>query len=369
MRPKFLEDISKITGNDELTLAYSGEFRDTLTDRIIELAETYFESSAQTAKLRKKTSFLVAECFQNVIRHGSKEAELIFDSPRRVESFVLRFHSGKCFILSENAVHNSNVDQLRALIEEVNSVDREKLRKLYRELLKKAEFTDHGGAGLGLIEMTRRSGNKLRYSFKKLDERYSVFHFMLILENKKEYNEETDYSDEFEQIESIISNLKTANQFLLYRGEFDKELVNPVTEMIEKNLDAQKRPLAVKVKYYHAAINIMNLISKHEIPPGGNKEGIISLGITDTGYSIHSRYSLSEEAGKRLEGILECVRAESQKEHNQPEDPKSGKLKYRSDDDLTGVFLQLSRISQSWDYGMNKLPDNSWMFSYEVHIQ
>ncbi len=369
MRPKFLEEISSISDRDELTLAYSGEFRDTLTDRIIELAETYFESSEQTPKLRKKTSFLVTECFQNVIRHGSKEAELIFDSPMRVESFVLRFHSGKCFILSENAVHNSNVDQLSALIEEVNSVEREKLRKLYRELLKKAEFTDHGGAGLGLIEMTRRSGNKLRYSFQKLDERYSVFHFMLVLESKKDHHEDSDFSEEFAQIESIISNLKSANQFLFYRGEFDKVLVNPVTEMIEKNLDAQKRSLAVKVKYYHAAINIMNLISKHEVPPGGNKEGVISLGITDTGYSIHSRYNLNEEAGKRLQGILECVRRESQADNNQQEDPKSGKMKYRSDDDLTGVFLQLSRISQSWDYILDELSDKSWLFSYEIHIK
>jgi len=362
-----LKEISAITADDDLTLAYSGEFRDTLTDRIIELAETYIESSEPSSRLRKKTSFLVAECFQNVIRHGSKDAELIFDSPRRVESFILRFRGGKCFILSENAVPNENVEQLKALLEEVNSVEREKLRSLYRELLKKAEFSDHGGAGLGLIEMTRRSGNKLKYSFKKLDDRYAVFHFMLVLENKSE-EADKDYSAEFDQIERIISNLKQENQFLVYQGEFDPDMVNPVTEMIERNLDAQRRSLAVKVKYYHAAINIMNLISRQEIPSADKKDSIISLGITDTGYTIHSRYTVDNATADRLTELLERVRRDGEREGDDIFDPEKGLEKIRREDELADIFIQLSRISRSWEFDLTEQPDSSSLFSYMVLI-
>ena len=158
MAPSFPVDITRTILKDDLTLAYAGEFRDTLTDRIIELSEIYLSSDETISKLRKKASFLVAECFQNVIRHGSKEAELIFDSPRRVESFVIRFYDKKCFILSENAIPNSSIGDLKSMLEDVNSIPRDQLRDMYIRLLAEAELSEKGGAGLGLIEMARGSG-------------------------------------------------------------------------------------------------------------------------------------------------------------------------------------------------------------------
>ena len=66
---KFYRDIHL----DDLTLAYSGEFTDSMTERIIDLSEAYLDSSIKLGKLKRRTSFLVAECFQNVVRHGMKE--------------------------------------------------------------------------------------------------------------------------------------------------------------------------------------------------------------------------------------------------------------------------------------------------------
>ena len=42
-------------------------------------------------------------------------------------------------------------------------------------MLSVSEFSDKGGAGLGLIEMAKKTGNKLDYDFVSLDNDYSYF--------------------------------------------------------------------------------------------------------------------------------------------------------------------------------------------------
>ena len=49
------------------------------------------------------------------------------------------------------------------------------LKQLYKEIIKGTEISDKGGAGLGFVDMARKSGNGLEYSFEKLDSEYSFF--------------------------------------------------------------------------------------------------------------------------------------------------------------------------------------------------
>lgn len=365
MVPSFPQDITNIITQDDLTLAYSGEFRDTLTDRIIELAETYLEKDREVAKLRKKTSFLVAECFQNVIRHGSKEAEFIFDSPRRVESFVLRFYDKKCFILSENAIPASKVDGLIAMLDDVNMVDRDALRDMYRRLLDAGEISEKGGAGLGLIEMARRSGNKLKYSFQPLDEEYRVFHLMLVLESPGKRDEEPDYSGDFIQIEQILTHLKSENHFLVYHGTLDHDFNVPISQMIERNLDAQVRPLALKVKYYHAAMMVMELVASHNLSVENNDAGVVALGITEEGYKIHSTSFVSpamkQEVARQLQALADAEGSIGSDHSGRSE----GAVTEKASDDFADLYLQLARIGRSWKYNF---VSRGGIFEFNYHV-
>ena len=64
---------------------------------------------------------------------------------------------------------------LREKLEQINQLDAKEIREVYRQMLSVAEFTDKGGAGLGLIEMAKKTGNKLDYDFISLDKDYSYF--------------------------------------------------------------------------------------------------------------------------------------------------------------------------------------------------
>ena len=111
-------DLIHAVKEDDLTLAYTGIFEDSMTNRIIELSEAYLESHEQMGKLKRKASFLVAECFQNVVRHGSKETESAFFSMGS-ESFIIRFKNIEFDhgILQKNQINAASESFLQTLPE------------------------------------------------------------------------------------------------------------------------------------------------------------------------------------------------------------------------------------------------------------
>ncbi len=350
MEASILKSLSKAIYKDALTLAYAGRFSDSLTDKIIGMAAVYLESNQEFNKLRKKTSFLVAECFQNVVRHSTKDTEPT-QNPAGNESFLIRFYDCKVFIASENTLPNEEVDGLKKKLDEVNRYDREELKALYRESLEKGEMSEKGGAGLGLIEMARKTGNKLHYSFMSVDEHTSAFYLMLVLEPEKDNVGFTDYSTELIQNEFIINSLRSANHFLLYHGDFAEDIIGPVVEMIENNLDALEGPLASKIKFYHAATETMQNISLLSLYDDDRNAGTLSMGKSDEGYSVNALNPVSKDTMEELTALLEQIKA--------GEEPR---------EETAHSFIDLARVSKKWSYDFETFEGLPLQFVYKVYI-
>ena len=367
MDSSILKDLCKDIYNDDLTLAYAGRFTDSMTDKIIGMAEIYIKSHQQIRKLRKRTSFLVAECFQNVVRHGEKDLD-----PSQIslgkESFLIRFVQNKCFIASENTLPNDEVDLLRKKLDEVNKYDREELKALYLRSLEDGSLSEKGGAGLGLIEMARKTGNKLHYSFMSLDDNRSTFYLMLVLEQEIEGVSVSDYSGEMIQIEGMMTALHMANQFLLYHGNFSNDIISPVIEMIENNIDSQEGSLAMKIKLYHATIESMQNICHLSLQENEKNVGTLSLGEEDQGFVINTQTAVDNTTKELLNQFLEELSSSSPEEL---EEKFKNKLKDEFDSNFDSTvpgFAALSRIGRSWNYSFEKREGMPEQFFYRVHI-
>ena len=367
MDSSILKDLSRSIYQDALTLAYAGTFSDELTDKIIGMAEVYIQSDTELSSLRKRTSFLVAECFQNVVRHSTKDTETVQASAGK-EPFLIRFYNGKVFIASENTLPNEDVESLRNQLDEINRYSRDELKAIYKESLEKGEMSEKGGAGLGLIEMARKTGNKLHYSFMSLDKHTSAFYLMLVLEPERDLEDYHDYSAEMIQNESIINALRSVNHFLLYHGDFAQEIIDPVVEMIENNLDALEGPLASKIRFYHTAVESMQNISRLSLYENDRKVGTLSLGKTIRGYSVNALNPVSEEVKIELRDLLEQIRElpldKAQRIIKNKQD--SGELPFTGE--VAQGFVDLARIGKSWNYSFESFEELPLQFIYKVYI-
>ena len=51
------------------------------------------------------------------------------------------------------------------------------LRKLHKEILNNNTFSEKGGGGLGFLDISRKSGSKLKFDFRPFDENFTYFDF------------------------------------------------------------------------------------------------------------------------------------------------------------------------------------------------
>ena len=64
-------------------------------------------------------------------------------------------------------------------MDKINSLNKEELGEFYKTSLRNNTISDKGGAGLGLIEISRKSGSKINYLFEPINNENSSFSLMV----------------------------------------------------------------------------------------------------------------------------------------------------------------------------------------------
>ena len=87
---------------------------------------------------------------------------------------------------------NEEVEKLKTRLDKVNSLSKEELRSFYREILDNNQISQKGGANLGMIDMARKSGEKLEYHFTKVNDSLTFFDLKVRISNKKKKKKDTE---------------------------------------------------------------------------------------------------------------------------------------------------------------------------------
>lgn len=100
----------------------------------------------------------------------------------RVGIVVIGHESGgDYYVYCGNKIYTQDIPKLKSNIENVRNLRKDELKALYRERRKMGIQPDSKGAGLGLIEMARRSSEPLSYSFEQIDDEFSFFSIKVIV--------------------------------------------------------------------------------------------------------------------------------------------------------------------------------------------
>jgi hypothetical protein len=78
-------------------------------------------------------------------------------------------------IITGNFVEQSDVGELKGRLEEINSMDKDEIKELYKSVLADGKMSEKGGGGLGMIDIARKSGEKLDFGFIPFGEGRSFF--------------------------------------------------------------------------------------------------------------------------------------------------------------------------------------------------
>jgi hypothetical protein len=352
--------------DEKICLAYLGLINDSITDKFIDLSEFYMVHSTNMGKLKNKTSFLIAECFQNTIRHREKEAKVT----NHKDYFQINAWDGGVVLSSCNLVQEKYVEDLRKKIAYINSLGAEELKKLHDEVLSSDGFSSKGGAGLGLIDMARKSGLPLRFNFSSVESNVSEFFIALEILNNTEAIHVPKISLYLKREIEFYKTLVKKDVLILYRGEFSKETLMPMIEMLEQNLVSGKEVSSNEKRRLVTLIEVLQNISKHGKTLDANKTGIFSIAEEGDSFVVESGNFIDKHEQEPLRKTLEAIKAMS------TDDIVALYKKRLVTPDITpegnsGLgLLEIARNSSknfSWEF--TETPENETFFSIKINLQ
>ena len=154
-------------------LIYKGELNHHITKLFTSMAEQKILQTSKEKTLRMKVFHIMVECLQNINKHSDD-----FDDPvNRIGNglFYVGEKENSYFVITGNKINNNKVESLKRRIDTLNKLSREDLFDLHKNQMQYGFLTERGGAGLGLIDIVRKTGEKLIYHFSPIDETSQFF--------------------------------------------------------------------------------------------------------------------------------------------------------------------------------------------------
>ncbi len=168
----------QFSGSGDILL-FKGKVTQEVIQDIHHTIEPVFENGVADPRKRKKYFTVLTEVLQNIFHHHNNSGA---DEMRSEGILKTVFKSDKAIELDAgNFMLLENVDLLKERISRINDMDEESLKAFYLESLSTTTLSDKGGAGLGLIEIARKSGSKLNCTFTPVNEHYAFFTLSVIL--------------------------------------------------------------------------------------------------------------------------------------------------------------------------------------------
>jgi len=169
-----INELDKELKNDGIVfLAYDGFLTQALIVAMTEALEKESESGELSMTTSTNILTIFIELCQNMMNYSKSQASL--QSRNDGKGMILVGHDkeiDKYYVLSRNLVNEKDKVAIEAKLSKVTSMAKEDLRQYYREMRKSGNNKHDKGAGIGFIEIARKS-EKMVYSFEKVEDIYS----------------------------------------------------------------------------------------------------------------------------------------------------------------------------------------------------
>lgn len=157
------------TASDRVLLLFQGNLTEELISYLVHFAEKSFLGAGVPILVQKRVINVLVESVQNIFHHSSKR----MCGPLTVTIAHLK---DKYRISATNFVDDQKTAELERKLKKAVSMNKEELRRHYIKKLgeKVSEKPAEGmGAGIGILDMARRSNQKVSYCFEETEDKNS----------------------------------------------------------------------------------------------------------------------------------------------------------------------------------------------------
>lgn len=183
MKQKTLWELEQCLETEGIILMFKGAVTPHVTASMLAMAEQRLEEVENNLTVRKRVFNIMVECLDNLFRHSETVVEdSLIDPIKRSSLFALRATKHGYTISTGNYLDIEHMQMLRQKLNAVNGLAKEELKNYYRNILQTDSRSLKGGAGLGIVDIARRSKNKLEYTFDIISPKRAYFSLQASIE-------------------------------------------------------------------------------------------------------------------------------------------------------------------------------------------
>ncbi len=173
---EYYDNLSK----GDVILAYKGSITSELINDVLEGVEKKLAEANEEGKTRKKIYNVLVESMQNLFHHIEEYHEGINENLDPKFGILVVEKDKDCYkVTTGNFINSSKIKYLKEKIDKINSLTKEELKDMYKFILNHQKLSAKGGGGLGLVDIARKTGNKLEYAFYNYNNNYYFFNLTI----------------------------------------------------------------------------------------------------------------------------------------------------------------------------------------------
>lgn len=164
----------------EIIIAFEGNVTHQVMKAVTSVVEERLDEEGEGEAIQRKVYHIMVECLQNINRHAEAFYGEVEDYPGRGAILVTK-RDDKYAVKTVNLIKNKHAKELNDFLNLINPLPDESLNDMYKSQLTDGHLSDKGGAGLGFIDIRRKTGTRFVFEFVEQDDETSFFIFTVLI--------------------------------------------------------------------------------------------------------------------------------------------------------------------------------------------
>ncbi len=156
-----------------ISIVYIGKFNQQIVTFFPALLEEQMAENSEDKKIKKRVFHTLVEILQNLQRHSDEITQ--FNVKKSSGVFMIGKKDSIYYIITSNKIETQTIPSLTSALETVNNATIKELREMYKTQLRDGSLSKKGGAGLGLIDIARKTEEKIDYLFIPINNNLNYF--------------------------------------------------------------------------------------------------------------------------------------------------------------------------------------------------
>jgi hypothetical protein len=163
--------------NEGIIFSFSGTISQSIVSSVVETIEQELVAFGARRTIIHNIFAVLIEQMQNIMSHSRDKVEKGANIYESSGITVVGYDKNKekYFVSSANVMDSADQLEILKKLDKINTMDSERLKQYYKELRRNGKSTHTRGAGLGFLEMARKSSERLEYHFREINDAQSFF--------------------------------------------------------------------------------------------------------------------------------------------------------------------------------------------------